>query len=107
MRSRKNIPDAIKSGRPLPGRVLRVLSRPTPPGWMRRLRLEPEDLVAIPLCLVWCLGFVLISSYVGNGLERSMGAPAVVSASDPGSLWKALVIVASVTMTAVRQLFGK
>ena len=100
MSSKKAISEAQESRRPFV-----VLARPEPRGWMRRLRLEPEDLVAIPLCLLWCLSYVLISAAVGNGLERHLGASADVSVADPASLWRAVVIVASVTMTAVRQLF--
>jgi hypothetical protein len=101
MNLRKNI-TVGQSPRP----PLTLVPRPARRDWMRRLRLQPEDLIAIPLCLVWCAGFVLLSGAVGNSLSRHLAGTAAIASGDPAAVWKGVLVLVTITWTVVRQLFA-
>jgi hypothetical protein len=101
MRLRKNI--VVGQGsRP----SLALVPRPPRRDWMRRLRLQPEDLIAIPLCLLWCAGFVLLSGAVGNSLSRHLAGTAALASGDPAGVWKGVLLLVTITWTVVRQWFA-
>jgi len=81
-----------------PGPAPRVTAR----GILARLGLEREDLLAIPLCLLWGMGYVM--SCIGvSGAFIASASQATAGSGGPLALWQSVI---SVPLALMRQFLG-
>ena len=94
-----------RSGKRYSGLHLEPVQRPAGwRRWLRALELEPEDLLAIPLCLLLGLGFALYSLGT-NGVLMAMHGVSFGAQGETETVAKVVTLLSG-PVCAVRQLFS-